>query len=162
MDNDWKFVFLSLKGRIARSTWWFGVIGLTITAIVMLVLLAFLGDLLEVSHGVVGLVLFLLMLATFLAWIMGLLALCVKRLQDRGKSGWWLAALYGISFIGVTAMQLGLTQAGGHLTVIGEALLFGTIGMTLWFFVYLGFLKGTTGENRFGPDPLERMANDSD
>jgi len=30
--------------------------------------------------------------------------------------------------------------------------------VNLWYIVEIGFLKGTTGSNRFGPDPLEAVA----
>lgn len=53
-----------------------------------------------------------------------MLAAGAKRLHDRDKSG-WLQLIYLIPIIGA-----------------------------IWAFIYLGFLKGTTGANRFGPDPL--------
>jgi uncharacterized membrane protein YhaH (DUF805 family) len=31
----------------------------------------------------------------------------------------------------------------------------------LWFLVELGFLKGTQGRNRYGPDPLGRVQSDA-
>ncbi|MEI9863754.1 MAG: DUF805 domain-containing protein [Limisphaerales bacterium] len=49
----------------------------------------------------------------------------VKRWHDRNKSGWWVL----INFIPIL---------GG-----------------LWSLVECGFIKGTEGENRFGPDPLQ-------
>ena len=52
------------------------------------------------------------------------LAVAVKRWHDRGKSGWWVL----IAFV----------------PVIGG----------LWYIVECGFLKGTTGANAYGPDPL--------
>lgn len=54
------------------------------------------------------------------------LAIQIKRWHDRNKSGWWVF-IELIPFIG-----------------------------NIWAFVELGCLKGTAGENRFGPDPLER------
>ena len=53
-----------------------------------------------------------------------MIAAGTKRLHDRNKSG-WLQLIYLIP-------------------------LFGAIFM----FIYLGFLKGNAGDNRFGPDPL--------
>ena len=47
----------------------------------------------------------------------------VKRWHDRDKSGWW----YLISFV----------------PIIGS----------LWAFIETGFLPGTEGDNRYGPDP---------
>lgn len=56
------------------------------------------------------------------------LATQVKRWHDRGHSGWRV-----------------LINA---IPVIGS----------IWTLVELGFLKGTTGTNRFGPDPLQVAA----
>lgn len=58
-----------------------------------------------------------------------MLAAGAKRLHDREKSGWW-QLLYFVPFLGA-----------------------------LFLFVYLGFLKGTDGANRFGPDPLDQSAD---
>ncbi len=52
------------------------------------------------------------------------LVVAIKRWHDRDKSGWWCL----INFI----------------PVVG----------TIWAFVENGCLEGTTGDNRFGPDPL--------
>ena len=30
------------------------------------------------------------------------------------------------------------------------------VGISLWFFVEFGCLRGTIGANRFGPDPVKR------
>ena len=53
------------------------------------------------------------------------LAINIKRWHDRNKSGWWVL------------IEL--------IPLIGA----------VWALVELGFLKGTYGKNRFGPDPLE-------
>ncbi len=52
------------------------------------------------------------------------LAVGAKRCHDRGRSGWF--------------------QAIALIPIIGA----------IWLLIELGFLKGTEGENRFGPDPL--------
>ncbi len=51
-------------------------------------------------------------------------AIMVKRWHDRDKSGWWF-------FI-----QL--------VPLIGQ----------LWFIIEVGFLRGTIGNNKYGPDPV--------
>jgi len=51
-------------------------------------------------------------------------ALAIRRLHDRDKSGWFVLI--------------------GLIPVIGP----------IWLLVELGFLRGSEGENRFGPDPL--------
>ena len=52
------------------------------------------------------------------------LAVCIKRWHDRDKSGWWVLIVF--------------------VPLIGW----------LWALIENGFLPGTTGPNRFGPDPL--------
>ena len=52
------------------------------------------------------------------------LAVNAKRCHDRGRSGWFLLI--------------------NLLPLIG----------VIWYFVETGFLRGTIGDNRFGPDPV--------
>jgi uncharacterized membrane protein YhaH (DUF805 family) len=52
------------------------------------------------------------------------LAVCAKRLHDRGQSGWWIL----ISF----------------LPVIGN----------VWMVINLGLMRGDQGANRYGPEPV--------
>ena len=53
------------------------------------------------------------------------LAITAKRWHDRDKSAWWILIVF--------------------IPIIGP----------IWYLVEVGFLKGTDGENRFGPDPLK-------
>ena len=57
-------------------------------------------------------------------------AVCLygKRFHDRGKSAWWVL----ISLVPILGF--------------------------IWILIDLGILKGTEGENRFGPDPLGGQA----
>ena len=57
------------------------------------------------------------------------LAIQAKRWHDRDKSGWWIL-INLIPFVGA-----------------------------IWAFVENGFLRGTAGVNRFGPDPLQVHQN---
>jgi uncharacterized membrane protein YhaH (DUF805 family) len=52
------------------------------------------------------------------------LAIYTKRWHDRNKSGWWSLIMF--------------------VPIIGG----------IWMLVELGFLRGTEGANRFGPDPI--------
>jgi uncharacterized membrane protein YhaH (DUF805 family) len=60
-------------------------------------------------------------------------------LHERNKGGWWLLPMYlaPVIFYVVPVMT---TVAGGALLI--------------WPLVELGFLRGTAGPNRYGPDPL--------
>ena len=87
----------------------------------------------------------------FLGVIAVNLAVAVRRLHDRAKSGWWLVAMYvpatvlsGLS----TALETSAPDAAGGLALL-------SLPFSLWALVELGGLKGTSGPNRFGPDPLK-------
>jgi uncharacterized membrane protein YhaH (DUF805 family) len=66
----------------------------------------------------------ILMVIFGIVMIWSSLAMQVKRWHDRDKSAWWLLMNF-VPFIGA-----------------------------LWVFIECGFLRGTEGQNRFGPDPL--------
>ena len=87
---------------------------------------------------------FIVIIPTFLAS----LALAAKRLHDRDKSAWWLLLFYLVpAVLDATAQALGEATGALVLTLLGAAI-------SIWAMIELGFLKGTQGPNRFGPDPL--------
>jgi uncharacterized membrane protein YhaH (DUF805 family) len=101
-------------------------------------------------------ILFRLIVTPLVAWC--LLVTSIKRLHDRDRSGWWMipfVVLPGIvkqfSPLTVSAPQTVLDVIA--VTVIAAALV-AVIGLYLWGLIELFLLKGTTGANRFGPDPL--------
>jgi uncharacterized membrane protein YhaH (DUF805 family) len=83
--------------------------------------------------GIVGFILFqissalgyLLWFALYLALVWSGLAVSIKRWHDRDKSGWWVLI--------------------GFVPLIGG----------LWALIETGFLEGTSGDNEYGPNPLE-------
>jgi len=103
------------------------------------------------------------------------LAVMTKRLHDRNKSAWWLI----VFFVAPLALQVPTLMAMpamfAHLGAVihaaqahlppppqpvqppliviarGAATIIG-----IWAFVELYILRGTVGENRYGPDPLAR------
>jgi uncharacterized membrane protein YhaH (DUF805 family) len=78
-------------------------------------------------------------------WIVALLAVVEKRLHDLDISGWWL---------------LGFMIVYGFLVVPRHQML-NTIGNVALAFaiIWLGSTRGTEGSNRFGPDPIFRLAS---
>lgn len=146
---SWKDVFLSLQGRISRSTYWLGGLAILVYELVLLgIFIALVADSTQpipVRIVEVALPVGLLSLPAVYAG----LAIAVKRLHDRDKSGWWVLLFYWVPGI--------LDQAARHLGEGALGWIFSTasFAISIWALVELGFLRGTRGPNRFGSDPLE-------
>ena len=72
----------------------------------------------------------------------------VRRLHDRGLSGWLVcvsAATYGASFWA--------DHAEGGMSYPLIALFGAALCLNLWLFVEMFFRRGKVGTNRYGPDP---------
>lgn len=145
-------LFTTVEGRIGRKQYWIGSVLLFVAAIVLVLIVAVvsgIGSLSPADGGSSG--------ATTLATILILAAsapLVVKRLQDRNKSPHYAWLLYGPTIISTIGDMAGFTGTPTEPNALGYALaLFGAI-IGIWFFVELGFLRGTAGPNGYGPDPL--------
>jgi uncharacterized membrane protein YhaH (DUF805 family) len=88
------------------------------------------------------------------------IAVLVKRMHDRNKSGALVWLLYGplLAAIAVTVVAVvGAVLNSGEAGVLGLfscALWVLVIGVAVWFLVEFGCVRGTIGPNRFGPDPV--------
>jgi len=80
-------------------------------------------------------------------WIV--LAVSVKRLHDRARSGWWIMPFFVLPCFS-DHLPDWLTDS---IFMAPLSLAFFILG--IWGFIELGFLRGTSSTNRFGPDPLE-------
>jgi len=109
-------------------------------------------------------------------YIVGLyiaLAVSAKRLHDRNKSAWWLLIFYALPFVLQIPAMLFMPTMLAHFSAVMEAVrthaqpplppveppfVVITRGVAtliaLWAFIELYCLRGTKGDNRFGPDPL--------
>ncbi len=121
------FLF-SFRGRISRIEFWVFHLAAIVLGFVLLVVLGLTYRPMFYDSGAAAATLEIL-IGYAMIGLSGLttwaaLAVAAKRFHDRGRSGWW-------SLI-------------GFVPVIG----------TLWILVECGCLRGTTGDNRFGPDPL--------
>jgi uncharacterized membrane protein YhaH (DUF805 family) len=127
-DIDWRELFLSAEGRIARTP--FLIASAVLIAVVALYEISF-GS---TVHWVTGWVVYPPLLYC---------GACVlsKRLHDRGRSGWW-AALVLLSMIAVWPHTPGFFDFIFALVLI-------------WAVVELALMKGEQGANRFGPSPVK-------
>jgi uncharacterized membrane protein YhaH (DUF805 family) len=94
--------------------------------------------------------------AAFIVLAIAVLTSCfaigVMRLHDRNKSAWWLALFYFCPPVVETLASLNaLDSAMVFLNIL-------SLAITLWAFVELGFVRGTFGPNRYGPDPMDDVA----
>lgn len=151
--------FTKFDGRIARGDWWLGLLILMIMLLVGRFVIA-----LVVGGGTPGLMVDLIWA---LLVLVGYGALCTRRLQDRGKPAMpWVAIFVApiallsimrtfeigfeeqtVEFAGALAVAL-LPNGLGYAAylVVGVAV--------IWALVELGALRGTVGENAYGPDPV--------
>jgi uncharacterized membrane protein YhaH (DUF805 family) len=84
----------------------------------------------------------------FLATFWYLACATLRRIHDRDRSGWWL-----VPFVIAPTAMTGVSDRIDNWVV---AFAISAVGCGLGFcgFVELLLLKGTTGDNRFGHDPL--------
>jgi uncharacterized membrane protein YhaH (DUF805 family) len=80
-------------------------------------------------------------------------ALSVKRLHDRDRTGWWLTCPVIVVAIGL-GLAILMQSYGQWSRTVAVSTIIATGGLMFWLFFEIGFLNGTKGPNRYGPDPL--------
>lgn len=154
-------VLFSFRGRINRAKYWLAALfWIVVDIIVFGVLIGMLAkdivalgsdpsaeDLVRVilSYGI-GVV--LVFLVVFVPMIVSSFAVGIKRLHDRDQSGWWIVLFY---FGPAVASGIGRSSVSDAVSLVLPLV---SLGISIWAIVVLGFLRGTRGPNRYGPDPL--------
>jgi uncharacterized membrane protein YhaH (DUF805 family) len=141
---NWAHLFFTFHGRINRAKYW---LAMLVYAVIYFVLAIFgyLTDNSPIYQAINGMLNIVIVISS--------LAVGVKRLHDRNKSGWYLVLFYIVPGILVTAGVVVGTVMEDSLVM---ASIFGLAAFAIgvWAFVELGCLRGTVGPNRYGPDPL--------
>jgi uncharacterized membrane protein YhaH (DUF805 family) len=152
---DFKALLSKFEGRISRAEYWQAVIEASIHCLVFLLIfkaglkLAEVAVLAVFKNPLPFDASFGNALLLYAGWnVEFLAAITIKRLHDRNKSGWWTVALF-------IALLL-LHRPSDWLDNPTLAVLADALGFSLgaWCFIELLCLGGTSGPNRFGPDPL--------
>jgi len=138
-------LFFSFRGRINRQPYWLATLFMIVLALA--VVFASLSAGLMAGGGA------LLLLVIYIPLVWAGFALAVKRLHDRDKSAWWLLVFYIVpGFLQGIGRALDETSWS-----LGLVLLLAGFGLSIWGLVEIGFLRGTRGPNRYGPDPLGEL-----
>jgi len=157
--------YATFTGRAPRSEYWLWLLFACLTGFVA----GIVGGILDIAgntkvfSGLISLVL-------GLGFLIPNLSVAVRRLHDLNRSGWWLAAPYGLMFLtaivaipAITALGADASSSSDDTTSGGSFLLIpaGILGLAtcvmgivllVWFCT-----RGTRGQNRFGADPLADM-----
>jgi uncharacterized membrane protein YhaH (DUF805 family) len=147
MEDLFEFLF-GASGRINRAKYWrslaiFGVAGL-FAAVILLT-----------AAGLAAPLFIVTVVVIFLPWLMWGFAIHTERLHDRGKSAWWLVTFYLVpGVLGHLAKTAWFAGATG--TALQHILALAAFALSIWGFVEIGCLRGTTGPNRYGSNPLAR------
>jgi len=153
---DLRYLYTSFEGRINRKPFWIAGLILMVAGIgTSLLIVAPMAAASSTMGALVGLVL-------SLAFLYPGAALGVKRLHDRGKPGLLMTVFVAPGLISQLCALLGMT--GSQQTIAGQSIYLPntlgwilnlvTLGVAIWALVTLGFLRGTSGTNAYGPDPL--------
>jgi uncharacterized membrane protein YhaH (DUF805 family) len=81
------------------------------------------------------------------------IAVGVKRLHDRNKSGWYLLLFYFLPCT-LAALSVLIGAFVEDSTIIATVLALLAFALVVWAFIEMGCLRGTVGVNRYGPDPV--------
>jgi uncharacterized membrane protein YhaH (DUF805 family) len=168
--NSIRYVF-SFNGRVNRARYWLATLIILCCMIFMLILLAVVAGISGLGSGLFSINLIVISASIQLvdddpaskaswfpqvvttpmtlvfAW--AYVALSIRRLHDRNKSGWWIAAVAAAGIYGEFGDWLGDSWLA---TLIAFAVFAAFIGGV----VEMYGVKGTRGPNRFGPDPLPK------
>jgi uncharacterized membrane protein YhaH (DUF805 family) len=152
-----------MEGRIGRQSWWIGIIILAVIGIILNWILGMIMgasmtfDLAAMStpEGMAALAgamqrFYWVSLIVSIVIAYPYIALGVKRRHDRDNNGMDVIIFIGILVLSNLLGGLGLTVNNILGTIIG--LVIAVYG--IYMLVVLGFLKGTTGANQYGADPL--------
>jgi uncharacterized membrane protein YhaH (DUF805 family) len=160
----WHFLF-GLSGRLSRAA--FCLFALIAFGLVLLLMVAlYFYDIAAGNYenggpspwptsllGIVGASLWFFVL---LFVVVSFLAVSAKRLHDRDWSAWWLIVFVVLPNVLSSLSQMVRTDLNESATVLALILDCVAIGVFSWAFIELACLRGTSGPNRFGADPLMR------
>lgn len=159
----WSDYLFSLRGRLNRAKFWlFFAVAISLSFLWMAICARQLGSSFRdfarqvAGHGIhsaSGRMAILLMVPLWILFLFPSVAVQVKRLHDRDRSGWWiLLFIYGPWLTEFVLNAWGENLLQTWPIALGYKVISSVINF--WALLEFGVLRGTIGENRYGPDPL--------
>ena len=167
MTMKWTELLFSFRGRIRRLYFWLTTLVFGFAAGMLTSTFQFIAE----TYGIgetnpdthqfeptspLSIAIFAVTLANL--WVN--LALSVKRLHDRDRTGWWIATMYLSVIVAVGLGFLTLMQPEGQrepLNTIAIIAIIAASVLLVWLIIEIGFFRGIRGPNRFGPRSLGRF-----
>jgi len=147
MEDLLEFLF-GASGRISRAKYWRSVL-ISVGAGLMTAVILF------TAAGIAAPLFIIAVVVVLFPWLLSNISFTTERLHDRDKSAWWLVTFYVVpGVLGEFVKLAWFTGTAG--TVLHTILALAAFALTIWEFVEIGCLPGTTGTNGYGPDPLLR------
>jgi uncharacterized membrane protein YhaH (DUF805 family) len=141
---NWGQLFFNFNGRVNRAKFWIAALIFAAINVVMAVL-DYVTDQSVVFQALNGMLSIVILISS--------IAVGVKRLHDRNKSGWYLLLFYLVpSVLVVIGVLVGAFVEDSTIIATVLGLLAFAIGV--WAFIEMGCLRGTIGVNQYGPDPV--------
>jgi len=153
---DWRTLLFSFRGRINRAKYWLATLIYTgawlLFCLVAAVAMSGIHAVASSALTGAGPTLLALGIIIFVGAIWSSFAVTIKRLHDREMSGWLLLLLWGLPGP-LNVIAASWADSGSLVLTIVIGLI--SVTLTIWGFVEIACLKGTTGPNAYGADPLE-------
>jgi uncharacterized membrane protein YhaH (DUF805 family) len=147
---DLRYLLTSFNGRIGRRLFW---LALLYMMGLQLLLFAVAAGLVKAICGLDVAAVQRIGLVLNLVSIVPMFALISKRLHDRDYPSYVIALPVIPSVGAAVSIDLGISGEAFQLIAIASGAVGTAIGV--WLFVELGFLRGTVGSNRFGPERID-------
>lgn len=137
-------LLFSFTGRINRAKFWLAALVYLVVFFGVMALVTVTASSMNVIYGTA--------LALYIPIVISGVAVGIKRLHDRDKSGWWVLVFYGAPLLlsSFSYLVLGDDDTG----MLSQILMYGSFAINIWALIELGCLRGTIGANRYGSDPL--------
>jgi uncharacterized membrane protein YhaH (DUF805 family) len=145
MEDLFEFLF-GASGRINRAKYWRSTLLFTVAGVMAAVILF-------TAAGIAAPFFIIMVVVVLIPWLLWGFSITTERLHDRDKSAWWLVVFYLVPGV-LSQLAKAVWFAGATGAVLHYTLALASFALTIWGFVEIGCLRGTTGSNTYGPDPL--------